>query len=403
MDYLQKNTYAFRNAEIALAAGAFNAFTIIYCVQPLMPELSKTFNISPAITSLCLSLTTIAMAVSSIFIGILSDAWGRKSLMTIAMVGASVLTILAALSPTFNFLLVLRTLTGITLAVLPALAYSYLGEEVDPSILGYAIGLYLSGNTIGSIAGRVIGGTTTDLYGWRITFVIIGALSIVATLLFWRLLPSPRNFKRRPLAVGKLLRLMLSQLKVPSLFCLYCFAFLNIASFCAMYNYIGYLLTKPPYSLSETQLGWIFILYLTGTISSTYMGRLADKHEHKKLILITFGITLSGALITLHHNLWVIIIGMGVFTFGSYGTGSAASSWLTSLAKDKKAQASSLYFFFFYTGSSFGGTIGGVFWSDFGWTGVIGMISCYIFIGLVILLILSKIVPNQHENRHHLK
>ena len=63
--------------------------------------------------------------------------------------------------------------------------------------------------------------------------------------------------------------------------------------------------------------------------------------------------------------------GLIVFTFGFFGSHSIASGWVSRLAENDKAQASSLYLFAYYIGSSIGGTIGGIFWSSFGWIGVV--------------------------------
>jgi YNFM family putative membrane transporter len=62
-------------------------------------------------------------------------------------------------------------------------------------------------------------------------------------------------------------------------------------------------------------------------------------------------------------------------------------------ARHAKAQASSLYLFFYYGGSSVVGTLGGVFWGHFGWTGVTGMTGTLIAIGLLLSWRLSHIQP----------
>jgi YNFM family putative membrane transporter len=43
-------------------------------------------------------------------------------------------------------------------------------------------------------------------------------------------------------------------------------------------------------------------------------------------------------------------------------------------AREGKAQASALYLFFYYTGASTAGSIGGIFWTVAGWTGVVGFL-----------------------------
>lgn len=397
LSFIEKGTISFRNAILALFAGGFNTFAILYNIQPLMPEFSREFHISPAVASLSLSLTTIAMAVSMLFVGALSDARGRKSVMSISLFIASVLAVLTAASPNFHFLLLLRVIEGIVLAGLPAIAMTYLSEEIEPASLGVAMGIYISGNSIGGMGGRIISGMVTDFFNWRVALAVIGVLSLAATLMFWRTLPPSRNFKRRPLQISKITESLLSQCKDPYLRRLYGLGFLVMGSFVTLYNYIGYQLVAPPYSLSQSLVGWIFIVYIMGTFSSTWMGRLADRYARYRVMWLALTILLIGVIITLSSLLWLKIMGIAIFTFGFFGAHSIASSWVGRLATSHKAQASSLYLFFYYCGSSVGGTCGGLFWSRFGWTGVVGLIVCFLIVAFFLSVRLASI-PEHCEN-----
>lgn len=391
LSYIQKGTKQFRQVNLAFFAGGFTTFAVLYCIQPLMPEFSRDFHISPTLASLSLSVATISLAISMLLVGSLSEAWGRKPIMIFALFSASILSIMAALAPNFHILLIIRALIGMVLAGLPAIAMAYLGEEIKPTSLGVAMGLYISGNSVGGLSGRVITGMLTDFFNWRVALAIIGLFSLVASLLFWRLLPPSKNFKARSLETGKLFKSMASHLKDPGLLCLYGIGFLIMGSFVTLFNYIGYQLTAPPYSLSQTLVGWLFVVYLVGTFSSTWMGRLADIYGRRKVIWIAIFIMLSGAAITLNSYLGLKVLGIAIFTFGFFGSHSIASSWVGRRATHDKAQASSLYLFFYYLGSSIGGTAGGSFWTAFGWGGLISMISGFLILALLLSVRLSAI------------
>jgi MFS transporter, YNFM family, putative membrane transport protein len=391
VSYIKKGTTAFRKTNIALVAAGFSTFANLYCVQPLLPEFSKEFHISPATSSLALSLTTVTLAISMLLIGSLSESWGRKPVMAFSMAAVSILAIVTAFMPNFHFLLVARVLQGIVFAGLPAIAMAYLGEEIDPASLGVAMGLYISGNTFGGLGGRVIVGMVTDYFNWRVAIASIGGLSVLASLIFWFTLPASQNFRPRKLELGKLMKSMLSHLKDPGLLCLYGIGFLLMGSFVTLYNYIGFQLTAPPYSLSQTLVGWIFVIYLVGTFSSTWFGSLADKYGRRTMLLISIFIMFIGAVITLNTFLLVKIVGIAIFTFGFFGGHSIASSWVGRRVTHDKAQASSLYLFFYYVGSSIGGTAGGVFWTNFGWIGVISMIIVFLALSLILSVCLYLI------------
>jgi YNFM family putative membrane transporter len=222
---------------------------------------------------------------------------------------------------------------------------------------------------------------------------VIGVISLLSALLFWRTLPPSRNFRPRKLQFGKLFGSMLSHLKDPGMLCLYGIGFLLMGSFVSLYNYIGFQLIAPPYHLSQTLVGWIFIVYIVGTFSSTWMGRLADRFGRRKVLWIGIAIMLAGGLLTLTTLLWLKIFGIAVFTFGFFGAHSIASSWVGRRAVHDRAQASSLYLFFYYVGSSIGGTAGGTFWSHFGWGGVIAMVAAFLLLAFVLSVRLSFLAP----------
>lgn len=393
MSYIKHGTSDFNKVKWALFVGGFNTFAVLYSTQPLMPEFSKEFGVSPAVASLSLSMSTVALAVSMLFFGSLSEAKGRKPIMTISLVASSALAMMAAFAPNFHLLLAFRVLLGVALAGLPAIAMAYLGEEIEPANLGLAMGLYISGNSIGGMGGRIITGMLTDWFDWRVALFGVGLLSAAGSLLFWFMLPPSRNFHPRKLEIGNLMKSMVSQFKDPGLLCLYGIAFLLMGSFVTLYNYISYLLIEPPYSLSQTLVGWIFIVYVVGTFSSTWMGRLADQYGRRKVLWIALLIMFIGVFITLSGNLYVKIGGIAVFTFGFFGGHSIASSWVGRRATHDKAQASALYLFFYYLGSSVGGTAGGTFWADYGWGGVVGMIAFLLLLALVLSIRLSSIAP----------
>ncbi|KHF34417.1 Inner membrane transport protein YnfM [Paenibacillus sp. P1XP2] len=272
---------------------------------------------------------------------------------------------------------------------------AYLGEEIAPGSLGAVMGLYISGNSIGGMGGRVITGALTDLWNWRIAIVAIGLLGLTFSLVFLFLLPPSRHFEARPLRFKSLLRSLGSQFKDPGLLILYALGFLLMGSFVSLYNYIGYQLIAPPYSLSQTLVGFIFVVYIAGTFSSTWMGKMADAHGRPLMLWIGLAVFLCGALLTLSPLLVIKIAGIIMFTFGFFGSHSIASSWIGIRAKRGKAQASSLYLFFYYAGSSVGGTLGGTFWGAYGWHGVVDMIAGFLVTALCLSLLLARLHRRQ--------
>jgi MFS transporter, YNFM family, putative membrane transport protein len=403
MNYISRGTSAFTKANIALFAGGFSTFAILWGTQPLLPEIAKEFHLSPAVSSLSLSATTIALSISLLIAGSLSEVFGRKSVMAISLFASAILAILTGLSPNFHFLLAGRIIEGITLAGLPAIAMAYLGEEIDPKSLGMAMGLYISGNSVGGMAGRIISGILSDHYGWHEALIGIGLISFLSSLVFVFLLPKSVHFKAKTFNVKQLSSSLFKQFKVPGLIYLFLTGFLLMGGFASLYNYIGFQLIEPPYSLSQTLVGFIFIVYIVGTFSSTWMGMLADKHGKRKILELSLFILLLGVCVTLSGNLWIKIFGIAIFTYGFFAGHSIASGWVGKIAGREKAQAASLYLFFYYGGSSVGGTASGVFYSHFGWNGVVSMIAVLAILSIIISIRLGFLEKSKYKLSAHFK
>jgi YNFM family putative membrane transporter len=388
MHYIEKGTADFRKVKAGFFLGGLATFASMHCAQPLLPLYSREFHVAPVTASLVISITTAILAVMMTVTAFLSNTWGRKNIMVISLFGTSLVTIASALSPNFATLLLCRALEGIFLAGIPAIAITYLGEEVHPQYQAASIGIFIGGNAIGGMLGRIATGVITDLSSWRIAIICIGIVGLLCSWWFWKNLPPSTHFTAQTFSARKHIASLVQQLNDPCLLCLYGVGFLLMGSFVTLYSYLGYQLTEPPYNLSQGLISWIFIIYIVGSFSSSWSASLADRWSRQRILLISAILIGLGALTTLNSNLPCKIFGVAVLTIGYFGGHSIASSWVSKRAHHGKAQASALYLFFFYVGSSIGNTTGGFFWSADGWSGVIGMISLFALSALALALLL---------------
>jgi len=274
---IRHGTPEFRRITLALFSAGFATFALLYCVQPLMPVFARDFNISAAQSSLSLSLTTALLAPAMIVAGAVSETRGRKSIMVTSLFVSAALMFLSAFARRWETFVGARALVGITFAGLPAVSMAYLSEEVHPQSIGLAMGLTIGGNGLGGMFGRLMASSIADALSWRYSIAAIGALGLVATFIFWHALPPSRHFTPRPLRVGALLKSFWDQLCDGRLMPLYAEGFLLMGSFVTAYNYITYHLLAPPYSLSQTVVGSIFVVYPVGIFASAWIGSLAGR------------------------------------------------------------------------------------------------------------------------------
>jgi YNFM family putative membrane transporter len=376
--HLSAGTPAYRRVNLALFCAGFVTFITLYDVQPLLPLFAREFDVTPAVASLALSCSTISLALGMLVAGTLSETLGRRPVITTALFLTSILAIMTFFSRSFESLLLLRMLQGVALAGVPSVAMAYLGEEMDATSIGSAMGLYISGNALGGMTGRIGSALLCDYVPWHTAIAIVGIISLLLSLVVLKSLPASTNFRQRPFQAGYLFTSLYRHLHEPGLLCLYGLAFLAMGGFVSLYNYIGFRLLAAPYSLSQYQVSLIFLIYLLGSFSSGVVGSLIRRFGRPLMIRLTLTVMLAGTLITLAEPLPIIVAGVGLFTCGFFSAHAIASSWVGRRAASAKAQASSLYLFSYYLGSSISGTLGGIFWSRFGWSGVAAMIAILI-------------------------
>lgn len=385
----------YRRVNLSLFCAGFITFVTLYDIQPLLPLFSREFGVSPAVGSLPLSISTFTLAVTMLLMGTASETLGRKPVMVTALIFTSLLAILTACSTGFTSLLVIRFLQGIVLAGVPSVAMAYLAEEMDAAAVVSAMGLYISGNAFGGMTGRVVSAIMSDYMPWRTAIGLIGCLSLLLAMLFAKNLPPSANFHKRPFEFRYLVTSIIRHLRDPGMLLLFGIAFLCMGGFISLYNYIGFRLLAPPYSLSQSSISLIFLVYFLGSLSSAMMGKLILRLGRRFMIRLTTFAMLAGTLLTLAAPIPWIVSGVALFTCGFFGVHTIASSWVGRRATTAKAQAASLYLFFYYLGSSISGTVGGVFWVQYGWSGVSFMI------GMLLLLALLCGELMSHSFSHH--
>jgi YNFM family putative membrane transporter len=274
---------------------------------------------------------------------------------------------------------------------------AYLSEEMHAKALGLAMGLYISGNAIGGMTGRLVTGAVTDISSWRVAIATIGLLALLAALAFWRSLPPSANFAPHALRWREIPKSFLDHFRDPGLPWLFAEAFLVMGGFVTVYNYIGFRLLAPPYNLSQTAVGAIFIVYLAGSASSTWAGHLAGRFGRRRVFWLTIVVAIAGVALTGSDRLVAILAGIVVVTAGFFGAHSVASSWVGRRASRHRGQAASLYLLFYYLGSSVLGTAGGWFWASHGWAGLAGFVMSLFLVALLIAIRLTRLPRLQPE------
>jgi MFS transporter, YNFM family, putative membrane transport protein len=361
--YIEKGTPLFMRTVLALFSGGFATFALLYCVQPMMPVLSHEFSINAAQSSLILSVSTAMLAFGLLITGPISDRLGRKPVM-------------------------------VTCAVLRSRVHHRQRPDAD-----------LGRHPVDARAARSVpqrpGGRGHDLpqrrdppaahrpghgpvhrrqrdWGherapdhWRIDRLCQlahgnadhrrtgadcgdGVLEDPAA--------ESRNFRASSLKPRSLINGFVMHFKDAGLPWLFLEAFVLMGAFVTLFNYIGYRLLADPYDLSQAVVGLLSVVYLSGIYSSAKIGSLADRLGRRRVLWATIVLMLAGIALTLfspsatdHHRHADVHLRLLRRPLGSQQLDRPPRHCKA------KGQASSLYLFSYYAGSSIAGTAGWVF------------------------------------------
>lgn len=390
----------YRRITAALFAAGMTTFVAMYSAQAVLPQLSEEFGVSPAGAALAVSATTGMLALAIIPASALSERYGRTRVMAISALLSALIGVVIPLAPSMEVLVILRALQGIALAGVPATAMAYLAEEVHAGSLGAAMGRYVAGTTIGGLAGRVLASFALDVSTWRWALEIAALISLVFTAWFLRLAPPSVHFRPQRIGVLTTARSVVGHLANRRLLLLFGTGFLLMGGFVSVYNILGFRLLASPFNLPETIVGLVFLLYLSGTVSSAVAGRLADRFGRGAVLVVSEVAALAGLALTLPGSLACALAGILLFTAGFFSAHAVASGWVGHLAHEHRAEASALYLFAYYFGSSVAGVCAGLAYGVGGWTAVVAFVGGLYLIAATIGVLASRLGSGLSSHLH---
>ena len=357
----------FRIIRNCMLISGLSVFAQLYLFQPMLSELQASFGVSLATGSLAVSASTIGMATGLFLFAFKADTFKRERLMSLSLILSALLTISSAFMSHFVLLLLLNFLKGIALSGVSAVALAYLSDEIEPGKIGLAISLYLSGNTIGGMTGRVAGSLLAGWGGWQQAVWVIGITSLLLGFLFYWKIPTSSQVSQNSISIREKLQQMRDLLSKRLFIGMYLIAALAMGVFVSVYNYISIQLESPRYGLPHQMIAMIFVMYLTGVAGSIIVGKLSDKHRPERLLRYSLILLGAGLSMLLIPRLWALIAGLGVLTFAFFSTHTIASRIVSVNASRSKSSATSIYWLSYYAGSSIIGSLTGIILTRFGW------------------------------------
>jgi YNFM family putative membrane transporter len=364
---------AFDLRRVAVAVNGFCTFLNLYSPQALLPELSREFGASPAEISTIMTAGTLAVALTAPITGTVADVLGRKWVITAALFAVSIPTVMLTLAPGVHEIAVWRFIQGLFLPPVFAVTVAYIGDEWPPAEVAGVTGIYVMGSSFGGFCGRMVPGALADLAGWRNAFLVLAAITLIASVAVAFMLPRETKFVRSE-GLRASATQMLRHLRNPQLVATYAVGFGTLFNFIATFTYVSFHLAAPPYNFSSTQLGAIFVTYIGGTLIAPWTGRLIAQFGRRDFVLRVIAVWIGGALLLLAPQVVVILAGLVVCATCGMLCQTVSTGYVTLIAKEGRSSAVGLYVTCFYIGGSVGAFLPGLTWTSGGWPAAVAML-----------------------------
>jgi DHA1 family bicyclomycin/chloramphenicol resistance-like MFS transporter len=319
---------------------------------PSIPAIGRTFQVGPLAVQQTLSIFLFTFAFMMLFYGTLSDSFGRRPVILIALAVYTAASIGAAFSPTFGWLLACRALQG-----LAAGAGSVIGQAIVQDRFSGAQAQRITSHImmvfgLAPALAPVLGGWLHVTFGWRSTFVFLALFGAVMIVLCYRALPESLPKERRhafhPRAIAQNYRKVLSHAQFLLLALAVGMAFSGLSLYIgSAANFVMGILHLP-----ETAFGWMFIPLVSGmVIGSAWGGKYASRLAPHRMVGLGFGVMAVAALVNVAYNAvfvaavpWAVLPLM-IYTFGLAVAMPAIQVRALALFPDNRGLASSMLAF----------------------------------------------------------
>lgn len=358
----------------------FFAFLNVYSLQAVLPMVMGDFHATPVQAGLAVGATVLAIGLVSPFIGLLSDALGRKSVLCASIFFLTLPTALIPLAGSFGTLIGLRFLQGLAIPGIVVVFIAYIAEEFHSGGVARITGTFVGGTVMGGFCGRFITGHAGELLGWRGAFFTLAIMNLLGAIAIWRLLPASKNFiaNKNFRAGFQTFRYHLQNRRLLSA----CAAgFSVLFSLVGAFTYANIYLAGSPFHLSSSDLANVFAVYLVGVFVTPMAARYLDRLGYMRSLQVGMAISITGLVLSLVPTLLFIILGLAVCSTGVFLTQSATISAIAKSVVNGRSMATGIYYMFYYAGGAVGSWVVGIAFESHGWIGSVMTIIAFQLLG----------------------
>lgn len=346
-----------RKILLILGLAGFVVMADNWVVSPILPSISKDLGVNVANAALIITAYMLPFGLFQLVFGYLADRFGKRQVISFAMIFFTVATGLCALAVGLTDLAIYRALTGIFAASVMPISLALIGDIFPLNERQSAIGTFLGISFLGQGLSMAIGGSIAYFFNWRGVFAVYAVLSILSTTLLLTIgknIPSSKNSDSKVFAPYINLLKNLSSLKI------YIVVFFEGIFLLGSFSFLGGFI-KNIFNFNNFVIGMIMTVFgVMAVIGGRISGKISAKVGKKPTILIGFACAVSANLLflTVGNVLVLLIIGVGLLGLGLMLAHSTFLTIATEFAAKSRGVAMSLVAFFFMGGGGLGTAIG---------------------------------------------
>lgn len=332
-------------------------------MQPIQPLFEKEFSLSRFEAVIFTTVIMLPLGFAPIFYGYILETLSSKHFLRNAVLILGLLELAFAWSDTYSVLLGIRALQGLLIPAVLTSLMSYISFITPKEKVQQAIGYYIGATILGGFIGRLLSGLLSDLFGWRLFFVLLG----IALIAMYGCLHYLSEEVKVDFVKPKFSQIV-DILKNKSFFNIYVMMFFIFFVFQALLNFIPFQLKNLSSTMGYGKVGMMYAGYIIGFIVSIRILWLIRYFgSETKTIMIGIFTYVIGLQIFHINDYAVMFGGMFVFCAGFFIIHSVASGLISKLAHEKRAISNGLYLSFYYAGGTIGTFAPGVFYQYLGW------------------------------------
>ncbi|PLX66732.1 MAG: MFS transporter [Denitrovibrio sp.] len=365
-------------------------FSSLYGPQPVYPVLIEEFGIASTQVALLQTATFIPLTLSPIIYGFIVDKRSPLKMLQLSLLLLAIGEIFFAISTSFYMLLAARFFQGLFIPAGMISVVSYISTTYHKDNVQKYIAYYMASTMAGGVAGRVLVGFFSTIYGWRISFVLLG-ISVFACYIVTMMLKN--NTSADQTDHSSLKDVLRQGEYVKPIFTVF-FAFIVFSS---IMNFYSIRLRELSPDLNEFYIGVAYIGSLFGSVTAYMTPRFASVlGSYKRTIISSFVIMLVALGLFRIPTVTTTIATLFLFCGAFIVIHSSCSGLLNKYATVSKGSVNGVYFTVYYFGGVIGTSIPGFIYKNSGWNTFLLILTASTLIGLTLALF-SKIETQTTE------